>query len=581
MTAARGLLLDSTGSGNQSAIDADGNGAGKAGEVSVSAQSITLRAGSFISSEADGSGAGGDVTVTAARGLLLDSTGSDNQTAIDADGFGAGKAGEVTVSAQSITLRGGSFISSQAAGSGAGGDVTVDAKDGLLLDSTRSANQSEIDANTFGAGKAGRVTVSGREVTLRGGSFISSESDGRGAGGDVAISATLKLLLDLTGSVDQSEIDADTFGAGKAGRVMVSAGDIALRGGSKISSDAAASDSAARGNAGTVTVAASGTILIDGAGSIDGNPTAISSNTMDAGSAGSVSVGARNLELRAGGKILSDAQAGSSGNAGQVSVGADRMTIDNGLVSTGALAGFDGLPASTGNAGDVRVEVAGLLSLSGNGSGLLSGIGSNVNPGTIGDAGDVRVAAGALSIANNGEITSSTFGAGKGGRVSVAVARRLTIDAAAANPAFLTGISSQSNPGSTGDAGDVRVTSGTISLLDGGTISSAAIGATGLDPASTGNAGQVRVGARGQLSVDGPGSEIASSTGPGTIGRAGSVDVDAGALSITDNGTISGSTSGRGAGGDVAVHGRRRAADRRRGAPGGDDRHPGAHARPL
>ena len=334
---------------------------------------------------------------------------------------------------------------------------------------------------------------------------------------------------------------------------MVSAGDIALRGGSKISSDAAASDSAARGNAGTVTVAASGTILIDGAGSIDGNPTAISSNTMDAGSAGSVSVGARNLELRAGGKILSDAQAGSSGNAGQVSVGADRMTIDNGLVSTGALAGFDGLPASTGNAGDVRVEVAGLLSLSGNGSGLLSGIGSNVNPGTIGDAGDVRVAAGALSIANNGEITSSTFGAGKGGRVSVAVAGRLTIDAAAANPAFLTGISSQSNPGSTGDAGDVRVTSGTISLLDGGTISSAAIGATGLDPASTGNAGQVRVGARGQLSVDGPGSEIASSTGPGTIGRAGSVDVDAGALSITDNGTISGSTSGRGAGGDVAV----------------------------
>ncbi len=178
-------------------ISSDTAGPGKGGEVDVSGADITLRGGAFISSEADGSGAGGDVTVTAARRLLLNSTGSDNQSAIDANGNGAGKAGEVSVSAQSITLRAGSFISSEANGNGAGGDVTVTAARGLLLDSTGSGNRSAIDADGNGAGKAGEVSVSAQSITLRAGSFISSEADGSGAGGDVTVTAARGLLLEL------------------------------------------------------------------------------------------------------------------------------------------------------------------------------------------------------------------------------------------------------------------------------------------------------------------------------------------------------------------------------------------------
>ncbi len=41
------------------------------------------------------------------------------------------------------------------------------------------------------------VKVFGQNITLRGGSYISSEPNGSGAGGDVTVTAALNLLLEL------------------------------------------------------------------------------------------------------------------------------------------------------------------------------------------------------------------------------------------------------------------------------------------------------------------------------------------------------------------------------------------------
>src|SRR5262245_40272205 len=93
-----------------------------------------------------------------------------------------------------------------------------------------------------------------------------------------------------------------------------------------------------------------------------------------------------------------------------------------------------------GKGGSVSVTVDGQLTIAGTPRGGFTGIAANAETGKTGDAGEVTVSAGTLSIASNGEIAGNTFGAGKGGSVSVNIAGQLTIDATSANTNFITGI---------------------------------------------------------------------------------------------------------------------------------------------
>ena len=133
--------------------------------------------------------------------------------------------------------------------------------------------------------------------------------------------------------------------------------------------------------------------------------------------------------------------------------------------------------------------------------GFFTGIGSQANPGSTGNAGTVSVSAGTLSITNSGLISSSTSASGNGGSVTVSVAGGLTIDGAMTP--FFTGITSQANPGSTGNAGTVSISAGTLSITNGGEISSSTFG--------FGNGGDVDVTVADGVTLSGTGPNGAAS----------------------------------------------------------------------
>src|SRR5439155_1565371 len=128
---------------------------------------------------------------------------------ISAVSSGSGNAGSVTVSAQTVSLLAGSFIASGAgcraeAGCGNGGAINVMASGDIVLDSTGSSLVSTISAGTQGPGPAGSVSVRGQNISLFAGSAISSNTDctagsGCGNGGNVMVSAAGKLILESTG----------------------------------------------------------------------------------------------------------------------------------------------------------------------------------------------------------------------------------------------------------------------------------------------------------------------------------------------------------------------------------------------
>src|SRR5205823_2524048 len=119
--------------------------------------------------------------------------------------------------------------------------------------------------------------------------------------------------------------------------------------------------------------------------------------------------------------ISSNAESGSSGDAGQVSVSARTLTIQGG---GGIASGTFG----PGRAGSVMVTVADALLIDGTAGNGFTGINSIAGPGSSGDAGQVSVSARTLTLHGGGEISSSTFGPGRGGSVVVTVADALLID---------------------------------------------------------------------------------------------------------------------------------------------------------
>jgi filamentous hemagglutinin family protein len=601
-----------------------------AGTITVAAGSLSIENGGQISAGTSGSGKGGDISVDVSGGLTITgAAGVFTGIAAQAVVGSTRSAGDIFVEAGNLSIGAGGEISTATFGPGAAGNVSVDVARRLTI----SGPGSDIDGNVFGTGHGGIVTVRAGALFLDDGAQISVSSASGGAAGAVSVEVTNNLTISGLGSgIDSNalaanskaagtitvaagalsienggQISAGTWGSGKGGDISVDAsGRLTITGAAGLFTGIAAqANSGSTGSGGAVGVTAGTLVVVDGG--------VISSATFGTKNAGTVTVSAGTLRVADAGEIYADSEAGSKGDAGKVIVKAGSLDIHDGLISSGLIA------ASMGkHAGTVIVEVSGRLTIDGAGSASLRGIAADANKGTTGTGGDVRVTAGTLSITDKGEIASSTFGAGRGGSVFVAVAGRLEIDGASSRARGLTGITSESNPGSSGsagdvfvragsglildngeissgtfgsgkggdvavivqgrlvidaahsnhklvtgittqanqgstnNAGDVFVRAGSLSLLDGGGIESAAIGVRNGVPATTGSAGEIVV-IVGQLLIEGALSDIATSTDPGTSGHAGLIEVTAGQILIAAGGEIISTTAGTGAGGSIVV----------------------------
>jgi filamentous hemagglutinin family protein len=460
-----------------------------------------------------------------------------------------------------------------------GGSVFIRSS-GLTIDA------STIAANNNGSGPGGQIVLRGdNQVTLSSGTSVQAFTSGSGSGAGVTISTAPAGMVRVDASTVSSLTSSTASNAGPGGAISIVAGQLALyKGANVLAGSCAATAAADCGNGSGPAAGAGGGVAV-----------MVGSLTIESGaSLGTVARGtgnAGNVSVMVGGPVTVDMSVGAgpsvldgigsmtlattrnAGNAGDVSVTAGALTItNNGLVLS--------LSQGAGNSGSVSVNVSGMLSVDGSRRELPQGtgiVGDSVgSTGSTGNAGTVSVSAGSLSIVNTGVISSSTFGRGNAGSVSVNVAGGLTIDGAM-TPGFSTGIASNANTGSTGNAGPISVSAGAISVVNAGQISSSTSGsrnagqitvaAETLSIASngqiisgtvgSGDGGSISVTVAGQLSLDGArGNPILltgiSSQSQGS-GAAGAVTVTAGALSIVRNAAISSNTFGSGKGGSVSV----------------------------
>jgi large exoprotein involved in heme utilization and adhesion len=299
------------------------------------------------------------------------------------------------------------------------------------------------------AGDAGAVVVRAKHVTLTGGAQISSSSSGSGQGGNVRITATDTVTLRGTApdGAFRSGIGANAQGevaeAGDAGAVVVRAKHVTLTGGAQIGSS-----SFGTGQGGSIRVTATDTVTLRGTTADGRFSSGIGANAQgqvaEAGDAGDVVVRAKHVALTGGAQIGSSSF--GTGQGGSVRVTATdtvtlRGTTADGRFSSGIFASAEGEAAEAG------------------------------------DAGDVVVRAKHVTLTEGAVISSSTFGPGQGGTVTVMATDTVAI---VGRPSGLSTMA-----GGSGRGGDILLQAPSLMLTDGASITAKST--------STADAGTIRL----------------------------------------------------------------------------------------
>jgi filamentous hemagglutinin family protein len=302
---------------------------------------------------------------------------------------------------------------------------------------------------------------------------------------------------------------------------------------------------------------------------------------LEVGSGGSIAINAQNLDITGESKL----QAGIEAYRGSVDSKAGDIEINaTGAVNLtdGSLIASNVQPEATGNGGNIHITT-GSLSLTngselfvssqgqGNGGSVTidarntvvfdggqrkspndrsNGAYSRVEPGAVGQGGNVNITTGSLSVTNGAVLTTSTFGQGDAGSVTINVRDTVAFDGEGLD-SVSSSASSRVEPRAIGKGGSVNVKTGSLSLTNGAYLTTSTDG--------RGNAGSVTINARDTVAFDGQGPADSFPSGAYSRvlyeakGQGGNVNVTAGSLSLTNGAVLSASTREQGQGGDLRV----------------------------
>ncbi|NJN75061.1 MAG: hypothetical protein HC796_00830 [Synechococcaceae cyanobacterium RL_1_2] len=216
-----------------------------------------------------------------------------------------------------------------------------------------------------------------------------------------------------------------------------------------------------------------------------------------------------------------------------------------------------GSSGGQGPAGDIKIHGNGSLTLQGTGQTLLSGINSAmVGANSVGDAGEILITMGNLTIADGAQINTSTDGIGNGGTIELITTHGITLNQG--------DITSSVERGAVGNGGAILITTPTLTLGNGGLISTTSNG--------QGNPGYIQITDNDNLIIDGSKANSNGTLSPSAIATLllsqgktqptgstedfgfGEIWIETQNLTLTNGGAIAASNvGGRGDAGEITI----------------------------
>lgn len=331
-----------------------------------------------------------------------------------------GKSGDIQVRSRSLILNN-SGITTVNAGMEMGGSLTVNADtielSGTLVDPLNPPNgilAGGLFTQTLDSGTSGNLTINTNELIVRDGAQISSGTFGSGAGGSLTVIASDSVTL--IGRRSDGKFGSGLFsqseGSGNAGDLTITTRRLIVQDGAEVSSS-----SIYAGKAGNLTVRASESVEVSGGRDYifpnfppKFSPSSIVSQVEEkaTGAESILTVETGNLTVRDGGRI--SASTGSNQPGGNVIVNVDCITLENGGQITA-------LTVGEGKGGTLNVNAREFIEIIGTRNSNPSGLFTQSQ--NLGDAGDLIVSTGRLTIRDGGAISADTQLGGKGGSITI------------------------------------------------------------------------------------------------------------------------------------------------------------------
>ena len=524
------------------------------GSIQVQGRQVSLKDGSTILIQNQGDRVSGNLVVNASESLEVSGTTANGglSSALFTEAIGSGNGGELEISTQQLVIRDGGLIIASTFSDAEAGYITIDASESLQIIGFSAVNPSRfsvISGQTFGSGEAGDISISTQELTVLDGGNIASITGGAtntGSGGQVNINASESVeLIGVTPEVlAPSQITAGTGSAGNAGDVTINTQRLLVRDGGRVDASTTAT-----GNAGRVTINATDSVEVSGTVPGSLNPSLIisSANILDP-----------SLQQ------LLRLPPVPSGNSGNVTINTSQLSVTDGALIT---ARNDGL----GNAGSIRIDADSIFL--NNDSGITSEIGimpdifsgnENSEPGQPSfsnnfsrsssqrleniQGGGIDISTQELFVGGGANISTNTFTHLGGGNITIDAAESVQVEGfSAVNPSLLSFISTSSF--GAGDAGDLNLSTGRLTILDGANVGGGTFGA--------GFGGNINVEATESIEVIGaePSQSVASLLGASSLGAgdAGNLTIDTTRLVVRDGGRVDSSAAATGSAGNVEI----------------------------
>ncbi len=538
--------------------------AGGGGSIAVNARNLNLPEGSQLLAGISGVGSpntqAGNIEINATGTVTI--TGGDRRIANEVELGSVGNAGDINITAESLSVSDGALLSATTNGQGNAGNIIFNVRDtavfanggraytrveengkgkggdiSITIGSLSLINGSQLITGTRGQGDAGNIAITAGSFSMNNGSILAASANGRGNAGDITINARDTASFD-----NGAQAYTDVTEEGTGGDINITAGSLSITNGSQL-----VANTERQGDAGNITIT-TGTLDVT-------NEAFITSNTNGQGNAGSITINARGPVTFIN-RSSAFSNVTGTGNGGNINITAPSLNLINGsFLATGV---GDNLPDTNaqGNAGNISILLSDTLSLD------QSYITTRVFANGIGNAGNIDIRAGSVSSSQS-LISASTQGRGEAGKISVLATGSIALDDS--------DISTAVQQGANGNGQGINITARSLSLTNGAQLNAITSG--------EGNAGDILINTSNSVSVagtnttvapielfnytpprftsppefvDGISSGIFTSTNSSGVG--GNIEINTSAFSVSDGAVIDARTTANAPGGAIFVN---------------------------
>ena len=429
------------------------------GSVGIFAKDITLQGTGTRIRAGIAAGLGsptaiaGDINLEAAGNITLSEADIFNRVNTRAEG----KSGAIKIVTRNLAITNGTELSTSTYGKGDAGNINITATENISFDGVKDGSSSQaLSAVQPGAeGKAGGIEITTRNLSITNGAALAANTYGKGDAGDINITATDNVSLDgrKDGLSSAAESTVGIGAEGKSGAIKIVTGNLSVTNSAQLQAV-----TRAKGDAGTINIIATGNVSFDG--------------------------GRDNFRSL----VASTVEKGAEGKAGGIEIVTGNLSVTNGAQLLAVTKG-------RGDAGNIKITATGNIFFDGGVGNFRSVLASALAPGAEGKGGGIEIVTGNLSVTNGAQLQASTQGKGDAGKIKITATGNVSFDVRgiaysivapgaegkgggveiiARNLSVTNGAQLAVSTEGKGDAGDIFLKSGIITLRNGEILSQSA-----------------------------------------------------------------------------------------------------------